>query len=57
MILISGDAIFKLSLYYFIFEMKYVYTKLQSRGIEEYLISKKYVKKSKALVMIGYGVI
>jgi hypothetical protein len=34
--LISGDAIFKLSLYYFIFEMYYVQVKLESTTQEEF---------------------
>ena len=55
--MISGDAIFKLSLYFFIFEMYFVHTKLESTTQQEFQESEHRVKRSKLFVMIGYGAI
>jgi hypothetical protein len=55
--LISGDAIFKLSLYFFIFEMYYVQVKLESSTKLEFHENKGRVKRTKLFVMLGYGAI
>ena len=56
-IIIVGDILFKIALYYFVFEMNYVALKLESTSIREYLASKRKVKIAKALVIGGMALI
>ena len=56
-IIIVGDILFKIALYYFVFEMNYVALKLESTSIREYLASKRKVKIAKALVIGGLALI
>ena len=41
LITILGDVLFKMALYYFVFEMSYVAHKLESKDIMEYKSKKK----------------
>ena len=44
-----------MSLYFFIFEMYFVYARLQSNSLDEYRVNVRRIRRSKFLVMVGYG--
>ena len=52
-IMVCGDVVFKVALYFFVFEMQYVSIKLESTSPKEYYIKKRRVKWAKAAVMLG----
>lgn len=52
-IMVCGDVVFKVALYFFVFEMQYVSIKLESTTPKEYYIKKRRVKWAKAAVIVG----
>jgi hypothetical protein len=56
-ITICCDIVFKMALYYFVFEMGYVASKLESTNLEEYNKKKKRIMIVKAVIMIELSVI
>jgi len=52
-IMMCGDVIFKVALYFFVFEMYYVAIKLDSPTPRDYYFKKRRVKWTKAAIMFG----
>jgi hypothetical protein len=57
LITIVCDILFKMALYYFVFEMGYVAHKLESKDEMEYKKKKKYITITKAIIMLNLLVI
>jgi hypothetical protein len=55
--MVCGDVLFKVALYFFVFEMLYVSIKLESTTPKEYYLKKRRVKWAKGAVMFGLIVI
>ena len=56
-IIIVGDVLFKIALYYFVFEMNFVAVKFESTTEREYQGSKRKVNIAKDLVIGGLVII
>jgi len=56
-IMVFGDIVFKVALYFFVFEMNYVAIKLESQTPRDYYFKKRRVKWTKAAIMFGLIVI
>jgi hypothetical protein len=55
--MVCGDVLFKVALYFFVFEMLFVSIKLESTSPKDYYLKKRRVKWAKAAVMFGLIVI
>ena len=55
--MVCGDVLFKVALYFFVFEMQYVSIKLESTSPKDYYYRKRRVMWAKATVMFGLIVI